>query len=113
MARKFFPCQSSATKLCEFCGIYHHIYCSCDYVHCQVIYPLDVIRRRMQVGQSPASLANSGQTIATNSRSGLVYHLRSLPVRQLYAGLTATYMKVMPAAAISLVCRDAILGRLS
>ena len=81
----------------------------------QVIYPLDVIRRWMQVGQNPANLAGSGRAAvaATKSTGGLVYHLRSLSPRQLYAGLTATYMKVMPAAAISLVCRDAILGRLS
>ena len=32
--------------------------------------------------------------------------------RELFAGLTATYLKVMPAAAISLLVRDAMLGRL-
>ena len=39
--------------------------------------------------------------------------LRSLKVQQLFSGLLATYLKVMPAAAISLLVRDALLGRLS
>ena len=38
--------------------------------------------------------------------------LKSMPFRELFAGLTATYLKVMPAAAISLLVRDALLGRL-
>ena len=37
---------------------------------------------------------------------------RSLSRRQLFSGLSATYLKVMPAAAVSLLVRDAILGRL-
>lgn len=39
--------------------------------------------------------------------------LRSLGTqRKLFAGITATYLKVMPSAAISLLVRDALLGRL-
>ena len=38
--------------------------------------------------------------------------LRNLTYRQLFSGLTATYLKVVPAAAISLLVRDAVLGRL-
>lgn len=37
---------------------------------------------------------------------------KSLSPRQLFSGLSATYLKVMPAAAVSLLVRDAILGRL-
>ena len=37
---------------------------------------------------------------------------RSLTVRQLFSGLTATYTKVVPAVAISVLVRDAVLGKL-
>ena len=37
---------------------------------------------------------------------------RTLTVQELFYGLSATYLKVMPAAAISLLVRDVILGRL-
>ena len=73
---------------------------SCTYSLVQVVYPLDVIRRRMQVQQS-----GQHRTSATV--------LRSLTIQQLFSGLSATYLKVMPAAAISLLVRDALLGRLS
>jgi solute carrier family 25 phosphate transporter 23/24/25/41 len=59
-----------------------------------VIYPLDVVRRRLQVNTGSMSM------------------IRNLTVRQLFAGLLPTYLKVMPSAAISLLVRDAILGRL-
>ena len=38
--------------------------------------------------------------------------LRNGGVPRLYAGLTAAYLKVVPSAAISLLVRDAVLGRL-
>lgn len=66
-----------------------------------MVYPLDVIRRRLQVQQSG---------LQRTSASTL---LRSLSAQQLFSGLSATYLKVMPAAAISLLVRDALLGRLS
>lgn len=53
------------------------------------MYPLDVIRRRLQVS-----------TVAARS------------VKELFSGLTVTYLKIMPSVAISLLARDAILGRL-
>lgn len=66
------------------------------------VYPLEVIRRRMQVH----SLYVSG------SDAGFLQMLRTLSIRELFSGLAATYLKVMPAAAISLLVRDAVLGRL-
>ena len=39
--------------------------------------------------------------------------LRALSFQQLFSGLSATFLKVMPAAAISLLVRDTLLGRLS
>ncbi len=65
----------------------------------QVVYPLDVIRRRMQVQHGSQSKT-------------LTAFIRTLSIHQLFYGLSATYLKVMPAAAISLLVRDAILGRL-
>lgn len=65
----------------------------------QAIYPLDVIRRRMQVQES------------AEYRKFFVL-LRTLSVRELFSGLSVTYLKVMPSAAISLLVRDAMLGRL-
>ena len=65
----------------------------------QAVYPLDVIRRRMQV--------QSG-----SEYRGFLAMLRTLSARELFYGLSATYLKVMPSAAISLLVRDVILGRL-
>lgn len=67
----------------------------------QVIYPFEVIRRRMQLYDATAS---KGQTSLS--------FFKNLTYRQLFSGVTATYLKVVPAAAISLLARDAILGRL-
>ena len=72
----------------------------------QVIYPLDVMRRRMQVSSDGAALGSA-------SRSSLLTLLRTLTLQEMFAGLSTTYMKVMPAAAISLLIRDALLGRIS
>lgn len=66
----------------------------------QVVYPLDVIRRRMQVQE------------ATEYKRFSVL-IRTLSLQELFYGLSATYLKVMPAAAVSLLVRDAILGRLN
>ena len=47
-----------------------------------------------------------GQTLS------LFKFFKGLHLRNLFPGLTATYLKVMPSAAISLLVRDAVLGRL-
>ena len=68
----------------------------------QIVYPLEVLRRRMQVhSMDPTQRSTSLWTLA-----------KTTAFRELFAGLTATYLKVMPAAAISLLVRDAMLGRL-
>jgi solute carrier family 25 (mitochondrial phosphate transporter), member 23/24/25/41 len=71
-----------------------------------IVYPLDVLRRRIQVEGVQSTWAR----------------LYTLPALQrvvkkegfagLFAGLLPTYAKVAPAVACSLVVRDAILGRL-
>ena len=63
----------------------------------QVVFPLDVVRRRMQLGTS----------------SGLTTMLKMLSWKELFGGISATYIKVIPAASISLLTRDALLGRLN
>jgi hypothetical protein len=73
-----------------------------------VVYPLDVIRRQMQVEQ---------QEVPTKSQSTSTYNMtkdimKKQGPRGLYAGLVPTYAKVVPAAALSLLVRDALLGRL-
>jgi len=74
------------------------------------VYPLDVIRRRMQV--QSLQLEAAGQGIAKSQALSLLKFFKGLQVHNLFPGLTATYLKVMPSAAISLLVRDAVLGRL-
>ena len=68
----------------------------------QAVYPLDVARRRMQISKAEPSRTNMG----------LHSLLRTLTYRELFSGITVTYLKVMPAGAISLLVRDYLLGRL-
>ena len=59
----------------------------------------------MQVSRGPVDI--------TKSSIAAVHKLWSTGgVQSIYAGLTASYLKVIPAAAISLLVRDACLGRL-
>ena len=71
-----------------------------------IVYPFDVLRRRIQVE-------------GTRSQWAQLYTLPALQrvvqkegFAGLFAGLLPTYAKVAPAVACSLVVRDAILGRL-
>eukprot|EP00111_Clytia_hemisphaerica_P004439 TCONS_00012687-protein len=68
-----------------------------------VVHPLDVIRRRIQVERA-------------SSPQHFVSALRDLwntgGYRGIYAGLSASYLKVIPAAASSLLVRDFLLGRI-
>lgn len=68
---------------------------------------MDVVRRRMQVQSLQA-----GQGTTEGQALSLLKFFRGVQIRNLFPGLTATYLKVIPSAAISLVVRDAVLGRL-
>ena len=68
----------------------------------QAVFPLEVVRRRMQVKK-----ATSG------ARESALSAMRKLTYKELFGGLSATYLKVIPAASISLLTRDALLGRLN
>lgn len=70
-----------------------------------VVHPLDVVRRQMQVERGT-------ENITRTSISALKLLWREGGVQRIYAGLMASYLKVMPAAATSLLVRDALLGRL-
>ena len=73
-------------------------------LHMQVVFPLEVVRRRMQVARAPEFC---------RARSSVLSSLKRLSYKELFGGLSATYMKVIPAASISLLTRDALLGRLN
>jgi len=73
-----------------------------------IVHPLEVARRCMQCDKE----VKRDSAI----RKSLNYALRSLwregGVRRLYAGLTPGVLKIVPSASISLLIRDALLGRL-
>jgi solute carrier family 25 protein 16 len=60
-----------------------------------VSYPLEVIRRRMQVGGA----VGDGHRLRIRETAGLIFKERGLP--GFFVGLTIGYMKVVPLAAVS------------
>ncbi|KAK9422692.1 putative Mitochondrial carrier domain-containing protein [Seiridium unicorne] len=60
-----------------------------------VSYPLEVIRRRMQVGGA----VGDGHRLRIAETAGLIFKERGLP--GFFVGLTIGYMKVMPLSAVS------------
>ncbi|XVF74382.1 hypothetical protein PTKIN_Ptkin13bG0106000 [Pterospermum kingtungense] len=68
-----------------------------------VMYPLDVVRRQMQVDIQHQSGARYSNTI-----EGLTAIIRNQGWRQLYAGLCINYIKVIPSVAIGLTSFDVI-----
>ena len=72
------------------------------------MHPLDVVRRTMQVDRKGAASRLQMQSSIEVTRT----LLKNGGISRLYAGLTAAYLKVVPSAALSLLVRDAILGRL-
>ncbi|OMO66219.1 Mitochondrial carrier protein [Corchorus olitorius] len=71
-----------------------------------VMYPLDVVRRQMQV-----DILNHNARYK-NTIQGLKAIVRNQGWKQLYAGLCINYMKVVPSVAIGLASFDAIKRRL-
>ena len=83
-----------------------------------VVYPLDLIRRRMQadVVTKTADVSAANQTKRT-----VITHYTWLALRDvvkqegapgLFRGMWPTFLKVAPAIAVSVTVRDAVLGRL-
>ncbi|KAL3135340.1 hypothetical protein ABBQ32_007532 [Trebouxia sp. C0010 RCD-2024] len=76
-------------------------------------YPLDVVRRRMQVqglklppAQQQAALKAQGTTVLRSTWHGLVTIGTQQGVKALFAGLTINYMKVVPSTAIGFTLYD-------
>ncbi|KAH7286556.1 hypothetical protein KP509_32G012500 [Ceratopteris richardii] len=66
-------------------------------------YPLDVVRRRMQV----QAVGFSSQTYK-GTLDGLVSIIRSHGVKQLFAGLSINYIKLVPSVAIGFTAYDIV-----
>ncbi|XP_074570559.1 mitochondrial carrier protein CoAc1-like [Curcuma longa] len=81
-------------------------------------YPLDVIRRQMQVGVSDQyflcfkvqtqQLNHFGGPCINGTLQGLSYILQTQGWRQLFAGLSLNYIKVVPSVAIGFTAYDSM-----
>ena len=78
-------------------------------------YPLDVVRRRMQVQgvKLPSSQQNlkqymQNQTVLRSTWHGLVTILQTQGAKALFAGLSINYMKVVPSTAIGFTLYDSL-----
>ncbi|XVF89068.1 hypothetical protein PTKIN_Ptkin19aG0101200 [Pterospermum kingtungense] len=68
-------------------------------------YPLDVVRRQMQVESLPCSTIH-GQMRYRNSWDGLTSIVRNQGWRQLFAGLSINYIKIVPSVAVGFTAYD-------
>lgn len=67
-------------------------------------YPLDVVRRQMQVEHLQPSLQDRARY--RNTFDGLASIVRNQGWRQLFAGLSVNYMKIVPSVAIGFTAYD-------
>ncbi|KAJ8750596.1 hypothetical protein K2173_015768 [Erythroxylum novogranatense] len=67
-------------------------------------YPLDVVRRQMQVESLQPSIQGNGRY--TNTWNGLSTIVRNQGWRQLFAGLSINYIKIVPSVAIGFTAYD-------
>eukprot|EP01084_Bolivina_argentea_P043208 79610_1 len=98
--------------------------CTAGLIAQSVCYPMDVIRRRIQtdtmwddpkkmsIRQSDIDMY-SKQRMSRTWINGIVNMIRIQGLKPLFAGLTPTYLKIMPSVAISVTTRDILLGRLN
>ena len=77
-----------------------------------LVYPLDVLRRRLQVqGAQGAQGAQAAQAVVGDSAwTALQQVVRREGVRSLFAGIVPTYAKVLPAVAIAMTTTKACIG---
>ncbi|KAK9131232.1 hypothetical protein Sjap_011719 [Stephania japonica] len=68
-------------------------------------YPLDVVRRQMQVQSMQSSTQGGGYS---STMEGLISITRNQGYRQLFAGLSINYMKIVPSVAIGFTAYDAM-----
>ncbi|XP_057776023.1 mitochondrial carrier protein CoAc1-like [Salvia miltiorrhiza] len=69
-------------------------------------YPLDVVRRQMQVEHLQPS--SQGGQVYKSTWEGLAFIVRNHGWRQLFAGLSINYIKVVPSVAIGFTVYDAM-----
>ncbi|KAE8682629.1 Detected protein of confused Function [Hibiscus syriacus] len=69
-------------------------------------YPLDVVRRQMQVESLQCSTIQGGSTRYRNTLDGLTTIVRNQGWRQLFAGLSINYMKMVPSVAVGFAAYD-------
>jgi hypothetical protein len=72
-----------------------------------VVHPFDTLRRRIQVDTDKTRRATMKTVLKECVDAG------GPGLRSLYNGLFASYLKVMPAVAITITTRDTLLGRMS
>jgi hypothetical protein len=68
-------------------------------------YPLDVVRRRMQLYGLSSAVPKYSSTL-----DGLITIIRTEGIKKLYIGLTINYLKVPPSHAVSFVVYEAVQG---
>ncbi|KAM6541837.1 hypothetical protein CsatB_006284 [Cannabis sativa] len=68
-------------------------------------YPLDVVRRQMQVGNR-SKTTQGGDPGFKNTLEGLTTIIRKQGWRQLFAGLSINYIKIVPSVAIGFTAYD-------
>jgi solute carrier family 25 phosphate transporter 23/24/25/41 len=72
-----------------------------------VVYPLDVLRRRMQVGAASANAS----VISDSTWVALQQVVRKEGFRTLFSGIVPTYLKVFPAVAIAMTTTKELIGK--
>ena len=80
-----------------------------------VVYPLDVIRRRVQMKTFKPAIDSSPRGVGIELSTWL--KLQRLirfngGIRGLYAGIVPSFLKCVPAVSVSVLCRDVVLGKL-
>ncbi|KAE8658053.1 Mitochondrial substrate carrier family protein isoform 2 [Hibiscus syriacus] len=75
------------------------------YIYETFTYPLDVARRQMQV-ESLQSSSIQGDTRYRNTYDGLTTIVRNQGWRQLFAGLSINYIKIVPSVAVGFAAYD-------
>ncbi|KAK9839505.1 hypothetical protein WJX81_006211 [Elliptochloris bilobata] len=105
--RRMFPASSSNTRLPV--GTMLGFGACAGLVAQTATYPLDVVRRQMQVqALRDASGSGPARTPIRSTLQGLAVVAREQGWRALYAGLSINYLKVVPSTAIGFTAYDAL-----